>query len=335
MNPYFQVGVLGAGAWGTALAQTAALAGRDVLLWARRKDVAVGITARRENAHRLEGVMLDERITATHQIERLGGCDLILSVGPAQQTRAILDQLAPHIATGVPVVMCSKGVELGSHLFMTGVLEEVLPDHPAAALSGPGFAHEVATGLPAAVTLAAADPQIGARLMDSLAHPTFRPYLSDDLIGTEVGGAVKNVLAIACGVVSGRRLGQSAHAAIVTRGLAEMTRLTVALGGRADTIQGLCGVGDLVLTCSNLTSRNMSLGHALGMDLRLSEIMAERDEVTEGVATAPAICAIAERHGVDMPICQAVNAVLNESLSVDQAMNALLARPLKREDETS
>jgi glycerol-3-phosphate dehydrogenase (NAD(P)+) len=332
MTVYHNVAVIGAGAWGTALAQTAARAGRDVLLWARRKDVAIGIAARSENAERLPGIRLLDTVKATHRLSDLGAADLVLSVAPAQHTRTLLIEALPHLKPEAPIVLCSKGVELVTRLFMSQVAAEIAPNRLAAVLSGPGFAREVAAGLPAAVTLACTDSERGAAIVQALAHDTFRPYLSTDVTGAEVGGAVKNVLAIACGIVSGRRLGQSAHAAIVTRGLAEMTRLGLALGGRPETIQGLSGVGDLVLTCSNLTSRNMSLGHALGMDQRLGEIMAERSEVTEGVASAPAICAIARAKGVEMPICEAVNAILSGKVSVDAAVNMLLARPLKRED---
>ncbi len=329
--PFLRVGVLGAGSWGTALAQTIAQAGRDVMLWCRRREQAVGINSRQENADYLAGVTLDRRIRATADPAALAECSAFLCVAPAQHARAALEQIRPYMAEGAPVVMCSKGIERGTLKLMSEVLAEVAPDARAAALSGPSFAHEVAAGLPAAVTLACHEPALGRALMATIGRPQFRPYLTDDLIGAEAGGAVKNVLAIACGIVAGRKLGESAHAAMVTRGFAEMTRFAAALGGRRETLQGLCGLGDLVLTCSSLKSRNMSLGHALGQNQRLKDIMLDRKGVTEGVTTAPVIVGLAERLGVEMPICAAVNDVLNHRASVDQAIEGLLSRPFKVE----
>lgn len=330
IEPVFErVGVLGAGAWGAALAQVAARGGRDVVLWCRRRAQAVGISARRENADYLPGVLLESSIRATSALEDLAPCEVILVVTPAQHTRAALEALARHAAPRTPVVMCAKGIEQGTLQLMVEVLAEAMPQARPAVLSGPTFAREVAQGLPAAVTLACADPALGRQLAAALGRPEFRPYLTDDLYGAEVGGAVKNVLAIACGIVAGRRLGQSAHASLVTRGFAEMLRLGEALGGRTETMLGPCGLGDLVLTCSSLESRNMSLGHALGQGRRLAHVLAERRGVTEGVATAPALIALARRAGVEMPIAEAVDAVLAERLSIDAAIEGLLSRPIR------
>ncbi|MGJ3232054.1 MAG: NAD(P)H-dependent glycerol-3-phosphate dehydrogenase [Oceanicaulis sp.] len=325
------IAVIGAGAWGTALAQTAAAAGRDVTLWAREAEVAYAINSRRENPVFLKGVALNARIRAVQDLPETAGCEAALLVTPAQHARKTLEALAPSLPDGFPVVLCAKGFEQGSLALMTEVLRDAAPQARAAVLSGPSFAVDVAKGLPTAVTLACEDADLGEQLMTAVGSPGFRPYLSDDLIGAEAGGAVKNVLAIAAGIVEGKGLGKSAHAALIARGFAEMTRLGEALGGRRETLAGLCGLGDLVLTCSSPQSRNMSCGLALGRGEVLEDIMAARNAVTEGVATAPALVALAKREGVDMPICQAVDAVLSGGLSVDGAIEALLSRPFKPE----
>jgi glycerol-3-phosphate dehydrogenase (NAD(P)+) len=255
----------------------------------------------------------------------------VLSVAPAQHTREVLRTFAPHARPGLPVVLCSKGIEQGTLKLMTEVLAEEIPQARAAVLSGPGFASDVARGLPAAVTLACEDAQLAAILSRAIAIPQFRLYASQDLTGAEIGGAVKNVLAIAAGITEGRGLGRSAHAALVTRGFAEMARLGQAMGASLETLSGLAGLGDLMLTCSSPQSRNMSAGIALGRGESLESIMAGRRAVTEGVATAPAVVALARRAGVDMPICEAVCAVLDGRLTVDGAIDALLARPLTSE----
>ena len=324
-------GVIGGGAWGTALAQVCARAGLGVTLWAREPELAEAINATRENADFLPGVVLDPGVTAAHDHAALAGCDLYLAVAPAQHLRGTLALFAPVIAEGAPLVLCAKGVEAGSLKLMSQVLAETLPSARPAVLSGPSLAGEVARGLPTAVTLAAADLRLAETLAKRIANPAFRPYVSDDMIGAEVGGAVKNVLAIACGVVEGRGLGRSAHAALITRGFAELTRLTVALGGEAETVAGLCGLGDLVLTCSTPQSRNMSVGLALGRGDSLETIMSGRRTVAEGVATAPAVRDLAARLGVETPICDAVSAILAGEIAVDPAIAGLLARPLKAE----
>ncbi len=331
MRAFSHIGVIGAGAWGTALAQTVAKAGRRATLWAFEAEVAEAVNVRRENPAFLPGVALAADLQATTSLADLVACDVLLSVTPAQHARAILAALKPHVAAGTPVVLCSKGIEQGSLKLMTEVLAETLPGAVPAVLSGPSFAIDVAKGLPTAVTLACEDEALGERLMAAVGSPTFRPYWADDLIGAEIGGAVKNVLAIAAGVVEGRELGRSAHAALIARGFAELTRLAAALGGRRETVAGLCGLGDLVLTCSSPQSRNMSCGLALGRGEALEDILANRKAVTEGVATAPAVVALAQRAGVEMPICEAMASVLAGGMSVDAAIGALLSRPFKPE----
>ena len=324
-------GVIGAGAWGTALAQVCARAGLAVTLQAREAEVIDSIAARRVNEAFLPGVELDPAIRATSDMAELAGCDLILAVPPAQHMRATLAAFAPHARPEVPIVLCSKGIERGSLKLMTDVLSETLPEATAAVLSGPSFAAEVARGLPSAVTLACADGALGEALLNTLSAPAFRPYLATDLIGAEAGGALKNVLAIACGIVEGRQLGRSAHAAVITRGFAEMTRLAVALGGEAETVAGLCGLGDLVLTCSSPQSRNMSLGLALGQGQTVEQALAGKRSVAEGYESAPAVRELAARLGVEIPISEGVAALLAGEIDVDGLIDGLLSRPLKAE----
>lgn len=324
-------GVIGAGAWGTALAQVAGWAGLDVLLQAREPEVVDSIRARRVNEAFLPGVTLDDRVRVTGELADLAACDVILAVPPAQHMRSTLQAFAAHHRPGVPVVLCSKGIERGSLKLMTDVLAETLPAAPAAVLSGPSFAAEVARGLPSAVTLACADEALGESLMETLSAPAFRPYLATDLVGAEVGGAIKNVLAIACGMSEGRGLGRSAHAALITRGFAEMTRMGVALGGQAETVAGLCGLGDLVLTCSSPQSRNMSLGLALGQGQSVEQALAGKRSVAEGYESAPAVRELAAKMGVDMPISLAVAALLAGETTVGDVIEDLLSRPLKAE----
>ena len=328
---FTHAGVIGAGAWGTALAQVCARAGLQVTLQAREPEVVASIAASRENTLFLAGVTLEAAITASADMAALAACDLILAVPPAQHLRSALSALKPHLKPGVPVVLCSKGVEQGSLKLMSDVAAEVLPGAPIAVLSGPSFAGEVARGLPTAVTLACEDEALGKAIGEAIAIPAFRPYLAADVIGAEAGGAVKNVLAIACGIVEGKGLGRSAHAALITRGFAELTRLAVALGGAAETVAGLCGLGDLVLTCSSPQSRNMSVGLALGGGQTLEQALAGKVSVAEGVASAPAVRALARSLNVETPICEAVAAVLAGEVDVDSAILGLLSRPLKTE----
>ncbi|MFC7333823.1 NAD(P)H-dependent glycerol-3-phosphate dehydrogenase [Rhodocista pekingensis] len=326
-----RIGVIGAGAWGTALAMAAGRAGREVVLWAREPEVVEGVNADHENRPFLPGVALDPAIRATGDLEEAAAVDALLLVTPAQHLRAACRALAPVLDGAVPAVICAKGIELDTGCLMTDAAQAELPDNPLAVLSGPTFAAEVAAGLPTAVTLACADAAVGRTLVEALGGRSLRPYLSDDLVGAQVGGAVKNVLAIACGVVEGRRLGDNARAALITRGLAEIARLGLALGARAETLMGLSGLGDLTLTCSSLQSRNMSLGAALGQGRRLAEVLGERRSVAEGVYTARAVVELAGQRGVDMPICQAVDAILNHGADLDSVIEALLTRPFRTE----
>ncbi len=325
-----QLGVIGAGAWGSALAQVGARAGLAVQLWAHEPEVAATMASTRENPLYLPGIRLEDAVAPTAEAPDLAGSDLVLVACPAQHMRATLAGFAPHLAAGVPVVLCAKGVEQGSLRLMSEVLAETLPN-PVAVLSGPSFAAEVARGLPCAVTLACADLSLGDAIAHAIALPSFRPYVADDVIGAEAGGAVKNVLAIACGVVEGRGLGRSAHAGLITRGFAEMTRLGLAMGARAETLAGLCGLGDLVLTCSSPQSRNMSLGLALGRGETLEAALAGKRSVAEGLASAPAVRALAAQLGVDVPICEAVARITLGEVGVEAAIEGLLARPLKME----
>ncbi len=324
-------GVIGGGAWGTALAQVCARAGMTVVLQAREAEVVEGIRANRENAVFLPGVKLDDAIDVTTDLGDLSACDIILAVAPAQHLRSTLDALCPHVRDNLPILLCAKGVEQGTLRLMTEVLAETIPHAAAAVLSGPSFAGEVARGLPTAVTLACPDEDLGRALAEAIATPTFRPYLSNDMIGAEAGGAIKNVLAIACGIVEGKGLGRSAHAALITRGFAEMTRMAEALGGKAETVAGLCGLGDLVLTCSSPQSRNMSVGLALGAGQSLEQALAGKLTVAEGVASAPAVRALARKLGVETPISEAVAAILAGEVGVDEAILGLLSRPIRTE----
>lgn len=326
-----RIGIVGAGAWGTALAIVAARAGREVTLWAHEPDIAEGINAARENGVYLPGIRLDELIVATPRLAEVARCDVILWVTPAQFVRPVLRDFARHARPGTPVVMCAKGIEEGTLALMSDVLAEELPHAPWGVLSGPTFAAEVARGLPTAITLACADEALAARLADALAAPGFRPYRSRDVIAAEVGGAVKNVLAIACGIVAGRKLGHNAQAALITRGIAEITRLAVAKGADDVSLTGLAGLGDLILTATSMMSRNFSLGAALGEGRSLDSILGARRAVTEGVFTARAVRDLAARSGIDMPIASAVAAILFDGAGIDDTITDLLARPLRAE----
>jgi glycerol-3-phosphate dehydrogenase (NAD(P)+) len=324
-------GVIGGGAWGTALAQVCARAGLRVTLWAREAQVVADIRADHENKLFLPGVTLDAAVGASGDLQDLATCDLVLVVAPAQHLRSVLTGFSAFVRPGLPLVLCAKGVEQDSLKLMTEVAAEAVPQAALAVLSGPSFAGEVARALPTAVTLACADEALGQKLAQLIATPTFRPYVANDMLGAEIGGAVKNVLAIACGIVEGRGLGRSAHAALITRGFAEMTRMAVALGGRPETVAGLCGLGDLVLTCSSPQSRNMSVGLALGAGETLEAALSGKLSVAEGVASAPAVRALAAKLGVEAPISEAVAAILAGEVEVDAAIQGLLARPLKSE----
>ena len=330
--PFKSVYVIGGGAWGTALASLCASGGVDTTLWAREDSVVRAINERHENLDYLAGVPLPESLKAAQTLGMAAQTEAILFVVPAQFARPVFADLREATdGRKIPVALCSKGIEKATGLMMTEVLAAVWPEAEPAVLSGPSFARDVAMGLPTAVTLAARDPKIGARWMATVGAPHFRPYLSDDLTGAELGGAVKNVLAIAAGVVQGRGLGESARAALIARGFAEFQRMGVALGAKKDTMAGLSGLGDLILTASSPQSRNMSLGIELGKGRTLEEVLGERNTVSEGVATASAIHALAEKAGVEAPICEAVAALVSGAKSVDEIIAALMARPFKSE----
>jgi glycerol-3-phosphate dehydrogenase (NAD(P)+) len=323
-----KLGVIGGGAWGTALAQVAASKGDETLLWAMESDVVDSINQAHENRSFLPGVALSNGICATADLGDLQDCDAWLVVTPAQHMRAVLEQARD---CAKPLLLCSKGIEEKSGKLLHQVAAEVCPRAQIAVLSGPTFAHEVAKGLPTAVTLATQDQALAERLRHRIALATFRIYVSDDVAGAEIGGAVKNVLAIACGVVEGRGLGQNARAALIGRGFAEMTRFGLAFGARRETLAGLSGLGDLVLTCSSTSSRNYSLGVGLGQGRSAAELLANRKTVAEGAFTAPVLAQLARDKEIDMPITQAVDALISGHASVDQVLDALLSRPPRPE----
>jgi len=323
-----RLGVIGGGAWGTALAQVGAGGGRDVLLWAREPEVVDAINTGHENSVFLPGRKLDPAIRATGELDDLGECGAWLVVTPAQHMRSVL---AAAPAGDRPLILCSKGIEEKSGSLLHKVAKEACEEASIAVLSGPTFAHEVAAGLPTAVTLAAADQALAEALRDRIARPTFRIYLSDDVAGAEIGGAVKNVLAIACGIVEGAGLGQNARAALIARGFAEMTRFGLANGAKRETLAGLSGLGDLVLTCSSPSSRNYSLGKGIGEGRSAAELMSDRKTVAEGAFTAPVLARLATQMGIDMPVVAAVNKLLSGTANVEQALQELLSRPPRPE----
>jgi glycerol-3-phosphate dehydrogenase (NAD(P)+) len=325
MPSFNSVSVIGAGAWGTALAGVAARAGRKVTLYARDAAGAAEIATTRINP-RLPQVRLDASVAVTCEIARAATADIILIATPAQHLREAVAALAPHLARATPVIATAKGIERGSHKFMTEVIAETAPDASPAILSGPSFAEDVARGLPTAVTLAAKDEALARALVQALGSSTFRPYHTADVRGVEIGGAAKNVLAIAAGIVMGRNLGASAQAALTTRGFAELVRLGRACGARGETMAGLSGLGDLILTCASPQSRNLALGIALGRGQAPS-----RDKLAEGEFTAPVLIELAASQNVDMPVSHAVAAILRGAVTIDDAIESLLTRPFKAE----
>jgi glycerol-3-phosphate dehydrogenase (NAD(P)+) len=323
-----KLGVIGGGAWGTALAQVAAQGGRETLLWAIEDDVVAAVNRIHENPIYLQGVKLDPAISATGNFSELADCGAWLVVTPAQHMRAVLERMP---CPGIPLVLCSKGIEESSGALLHEVAREVCATSPIAVLSGPTFAHEVAKGLPTAVTLAGDDFALAEHLRDRLAQPAFRIYVSDDVAGAEIGGAVKNVLAIGCGVVEGKGLGENARAALIARGFAEMSRFGSAYGAKPETLAGLSGLGDLVLTCSSTSSRNYSLGVGIGEGRAAADLLSSRKTVAEGAFTAPVLARLAREKGVDMPIVDAVDALVAGRVNVDEALDALLSRPPRAE----
>ncbi|HTG63144.1 MAG TPA: NAD(P)H-dependent glycerol-3-phosphate dehydrogenase [Sphingomicrobium sp.] len=325
-----KLAVIGGGAWGTALAQVAAAGGRETLLWAFEEEVISAVNRIHENPLYLKGQKLNPAIRATANFSDLSAADAWLVVTPAQHMRAVLKR-SP--CPNMPLILCSKGIEESSGKLLHDVAHEVCPTSPVAVLSGPTFAHEVAAGLPTAVTLACDDKALGEELRARINLPHFRTYLTDDVCGAEVGGAVKNVLAIACGVAEGRQLGQNARAALIARGFAEMVRFGMSMGGRRETLAGLSGLGDLVLTCSSTSSRNFSLGKAIGEGRSVAELMSDRRTVAEGAHTAPVLHRIAMERDIDMPLVSAVVELLEGRVQIDELLETMLSRPPGDEED--
>lgn len=328
MTSYRNFGVVGGGAWGTALAQMLAADGAPVRLWAREAEVVAAINAEHCNPVFLPGAALSASLTATGALTDMADLDALLVVVPVPFLRAVLAELPPGDA---PLIFCSKGMEAGSFAFPIDMARDLAPQRPHAVLSGPTFAHEVAAGLPTAITLAAADPDLASDLARAIARPHFRPYVSADVIGAEIGGAIKNILAIACGIVDGAGLGLNARAALISRGFAEMTRFGLARGAQAETLAGLAGLGDLVLTCTSANSRNFALGQGLGRGKTAAMLMADRRTVAEGAFSAPVVAAAARADGIDMPITDAVARLVAGEVHVADIIQALLSRPLRAE----
>lgn len=323
-----RIAVLGGGAWGTALAQTCARAGRNVTLW-EHDDANVSSLEQKRESRFLPGIRIDDRVAVARDLAAVAKSDAILLVVPAQAVRTVVKMLAPVIGARMPVIVCAKGIEAGTHKFMTEIVAEHAPKALAGILSGPSFAIDVARGLPTAVTLAVKDAKVASEMAQAIGSATFRPYHATDVRGVEIGGAAKNVLAIAAGIVSGRGLGASATAALVTRGFAELFRFGKAFGAKPETLTGLSGLGDLILTCSGPQSRNFSFGLAIGKGEKPAD--ASHGKLAEGAFTAPVLVEMAHAQKVDMPIASAVAAVLAGKLSVDQAIESLLSRPIKAE----
>lgn len=324
-----RIGILGGGAWGTALANAAALAGREVTLWMRDAARAAEVASCRENARDLPGVRLHDAVSVTADAGRLGRSDVLLAVVPAQALRAALERLGDAVPEGCPLVICAKGIERATGLFLSDVAADVRPGAPVAILSGPSFAADVARGLPTAVTLAAGTQELAGALAAALSGPGFRVYSGTDRRGVEIGGAAKNVLAIAVGIAAGRGLGESAGAALTARGFAELTRFAAAYGARPGTLMGLSGLGDLVLTCGGPGSRNFAFGQRLGQGAGVAEASGGR--LAEGAATAEALVGLARARGVEMPVAEAVADVVAGRMPVAAAIEALMRRPLRAE----
>ena len=328
------IGIIGAGAWGTALAQSIYQAGCGAVLWSFETGVAETINKTNENTAYLPGIKLNAGIRATAVLEEAAAADAVFLVMPAQFLRNVTTELSNYLSRDIPIVICAKGIEQNSAALMSEIVDDTLPGRPIAVLSGPTFAAEVAKGFPTAITLATHNNNLGTELIQAIGTQKLRPYLSTDLIGSEIGGAVKNVIAIACGIADGHGFGDNARAALITRGLAEMTRLCVAKGGRPETMMGLSGLGDLTLTCSSSQSRNYSLGTALGRGEALEKVLKSRKSIAEGVTSATAISTLAKRLGIEMPITQSVAAIVNGTVTVDDAIKNLLARPFKIENHS-
>ncbi|MBS0274940.1 MAG: NAD(P)-dependent glycerol-3-phosphate dehydrogenase [Proteobacteria bacterium] len=327
---YNNIAVMGSGAWGTALGAVAALAGRKVTLWAREADVVESINSKHENVRFLSGFTLPAAVAATADMAQAAQSDALLIGAPAQHLRATLALLKPHLSPGKPLVLCAKGIEHGTHKLMTEVLAECIPDCEPAILSGPSFAKDVARNLPTAVTIAA-KPDVARALQEAFGHLTFRPYASDDLTGVALGGAAKNVYAIACGIVAGMGLGESARAALLSRSFAELCRLGEAMGARNETLMGLSGLGDLVLTATSASSRNYAFGLDVGKGMPRDELYKPGRPLAEGIATAPALAARARTHNVELPIAEATAEILQGKITLADVIPRLMSRPLKTE----
>lgn len=328
-----KIGVLGGGAWGTALAAVAARGDCETTLWARETEVVEAINTTHENTIFLPGANLDAGLKATNDLADLYQSDAILLVSPAQHLRTMVRDLGTHIKANIPLVICSKGIEVSSGKLLSEVVAEECPSNPVAVLSGPTFAIEVANNMPCALTLATSDEAVGTKLIEMLGQPTFRPYYNHDVIGAQIGGAIKNVLAIATGIVAGLNIGENARAAVITRGLAEIMRFGELYGAERETLMGLSGLGDLILTCSSTQSRNMSLGKAIGEGRTFADIMAERKSVAEGAHTVEIVYKISEEKALDLPITKAVYQILKEGQDVRLVTDALLARPFTSESK--
>ena len=324
------IGVVGAGAWGTVMGLVAIRAGSSVTIWARETDTVSAINDDHRNPF-LADMELDKALVATAALTQVAKSDALVLAVPAQFMRSVCGALVPHLSPGTPVVICTKGIEKDTGALMSEVVGETLPEAQLAVLSGPTLASEVAAGLPTAVTLACADADIGEKLSQALGSPAFRPYLSPDLVGAQIGGATKNVFAIACGIVTGRGIGEDGRAAVITRGMAELMRLGREMGAQPDTLMGLSGMGDLVLTCTSPRSRNQSLGLALGKGERLTDIVGARASVAEGIFTAAAVMTLAEKLGIEMPLCAAVDAIVNRGTDIGEVIHGLLSRPFRSE----
>jgi len=331
IKKYTSISIIGAGAWGTALAEVISRQGNQVNLWAREDDVVKSINTLNENTLYLPNIKLSELIIAQNNLDNVINCDLLLMVTPSQFMRSVLEDIKDNLNDSIPVVLCSKGIETKTLSLMNEITESIIPKNPLAILSGPSFAIDVVNNKPTAVTLACKDLSIGKNIADSISLPTFRPYLSEDIVGAQIGGATKNVIAIAAGVVEGQNLGDSARAATIARGFSEINRLAVALGGQEETLSGLSGMGDLLLTCNSITSRNFSLGIKLGKGLSAEEATDGLSSIAEGMYSAKAIDKLSKKLGVEMPITNAVNDLIEKKRSLDEIIDDLLSRPIRRE----
>ena len=327
-----KISVIGAGSWGSALAQSMAFNDHNITLWARRSELAKQINETHYNQLYLKDIELSHHITASSDLKAAMDSDILFMVTPAQSLRFILADMESYIRPEHVLVLCSKGIEMNSCMLMSDISRSILPKTPLAVLTGPNFAHDIARLKPSATTLACQDEELAKTLQNVVATPYFRPYISNDIIGAQIAGALKNVIAIACGITKGLDMGDSALASLVTRGLAEISRLGTAMGAKQETFMGMCGVGDLMLTCSSEQSRNFSLGYALGQGQSLEQIMDTRQSVTEGVHTAQSAIKLAEKYEVEMPISMAVHKCLNEGLSLDEVLREMLNRPIGHEN---